>query len=77
MYASQLWRDFRKAYIRRWRVAYNFGCMAPYNLPWRVSARGVRKGRGGIEKKPLSLIFYKNFITFAKKINCFRILSAC
>jgi len=36
MYASQLWCEFRKAYIRRLRVAYNFGCKALYNLPWRA-----------------------------------------
>ena len=32
MYASQLWCDFRKAYIRRLRVAYNFGCRALYTF---------------------------------------------
>jgi len=38
--------------------------------------KGVRKGLGA--KHPLlSLIFYKNFITFAKKVNCFRILFGC
>ena len=37
----------------------------------RAYARGV-----GV-KKPLSLIFYKNVITCAKEINCFRILFAC
>jgi len=35
--------------------------------------KGVRNG--GLT--PLSLIYYKNFITCAKKINCFRILFAC
>jgi len=37
MYVSQLWCDFRKADIHRLHVAYNFGCSALYNLPWRVS----------------------------------------
>jgi len=37
MYVTQLWCDFRKAYIHRLLVAYNFGCNALYNLPWRVS----------------------------------------
>jgi len=37
MYASQLWCDFRKAYIHRLRVTCNFGCRALYNLPWRAS----------------------------------------
>ena len=31
----------------------------------------------GVKKKPLSLIFYKIFITCAKEIKCFRILFAC
>jgi len=39
--------------------------------------KGVRKGEGLGLKSPLSLIFYKNFITCAKDINCFRILFAC
>jgi len=29
--------DFRKAYIPWLRAAYNFGCRALYNLPWRAS----------------------------------------
>jgi len=37
MYASQLWCDFRKTYIHRLHVAYNFCCRALYNLPWRAS----------------------------------------
>jgi len=37
MFASQLWCDFRKAYIQILRVACNFGCKALYNLPWRAS----------------------------------------
>jgi len=36
---------------------------------------GVRKE--GFYTHPLSLIFYKNFITCAKGINCFRILLVC
>jgi len=35
------------------------------------------QGGVGVKKKPLSLIFYKNFITCAKDINCFRTLFAC
>ena len=31
------WCDFRKAYIPWLRAAYNFGCRALYNLPWRAS----------------------------------------
>ena len=38
-----------------------------------VSTKDVRKGGLGLTP-PLSLIFYKNFITLAKEINCFGIL---
>jgi len=38
--------------------------------------KGVRKGGLGVNP-PLSLIFYENFITCAKEVNCFRILFAC
>jgi len=31
------WCDFRKPYIPWLRAAYNFGCRALYNLPWRAS----------------------------------------
>ena len=34
MYASQLWCNFRKSCMQR---LCNFGCRAPYNLPWRAS----------------------------------------
>jgi len=37
MCASQLWCNFRKSCLQRLRVAYNFGCRALYNLPWRGS----------------------------------------
>ena len=37
MYASQPWCNFRKSCMQRLRAAYNFGCRALYNLPWRVS----------------------------------------
>ena len=36
-YASQLCCNFRKSCMQRLRVAYNFGCRALYNLPWRAS----------------------------------------
>jgi len=35
MYASQIWWNFRKSCMQRLRVAYNFGCRALHNLPWR------------------------------------------
>jgi len=38
--------------------------------------RAYAKGGLGL-KKPLSLIFYKNFITCTKGINCFRMLVGC
>jgi len=37
MYTSQLWCNFRTSCMQRLRVAYNFGCRALYNLPWRAS----------------------------------------
>ena len=37
IYASQLWCNFRKSCMQRLRVAYNFGCRARHNLPWRAS----------------------------------------
>ena len=37
MYASQLWCNFRKSCMQKLRVAYNFGCTAIYNLPWRAN----------------------------------------
>ena len=37
MYASLLWWNFRKSRMQTLRVAYNFGCRALYNLPWRAS----------------------------------------
>ena len=37
MYASQLWCNVRKLCMHRLCVAYNFGCRALYNLPWRAS----------------------------------------
>jgi len=40
MYASQLWCNFRKSYIQSLRVAYNFGCRAQYNLPWKAMVNG-------------------------------------
>jgi len=42
VYASQLWCNFRKSCMQRLRVAYNFGCIALYNLPWRVSDIAIR-----------------------------------
>jgi len=42
-----------------------------------VSIKGLCEGGIGIKKITLSLTFYKNFITCAKEINCFRIFSAC
>jgi len=41
-------------------------------LATRAYAREI-----GVEILPLNLICYKNFITCAKEINCFRILFAC
>jgi len=38
--------------------------------------QGRTQGGVGV-KNPLSLIFYKNFTAWTKKIDCFRILLAC
>jgi len=37
VYASQLWCNFRKSFMQRLSVAYNFGCRALDNLLWRKS----------------------------------------
>jgi len=39
-------------------------------------AKGVRKGLG-LGLTPLEFDILQNFITYAKEINCFRILFAC
>jgi len=36
-----------------------------------VLNKGVRKGGVGVKTPPLSLIFYKNFITFATRLSVF------
>ena len=36
-YKVIIWCNFRKSCMQRLRVAYNFGCRALYNLPWRAS----------------------------------------
>jgi len=41
MYASQFWRTFRKWCMQILHMAYNFGCRAPYNLPWRASVSSL------------------------------------
>jgi len=43
-----------------------------HNIAASVATKGVRKGGGvGINPPPLSLIFYKNFITFARRLSVF------
>jgi len=39
MHALQLWCNSRKSCVQRFRVDYNFGCRALYNLPWRASVK--------------------------------------
>jgi len=41
-----------------------------------ITIKGVRKEGVGVNPSPLSVVFYKNFIT-CTEINCFRILFAC
>jgi len=36
---TTIWCNFRKESMQRLRVAYNFGCRALYNLPWKASVR--------------------------------------
>ena len=43
-------------------------------LAWRADSLYLARGWG---YPPLSLIFYENFITCAKQINCFRKVFAC
>ena len=45
MYASQSCRNFRKSCMQRLRVAYDFGCRALYNLPWRASVSSLQVQR--------------------------------
>jgi len=49
-----------------------------WNYTWCFSyEQGRTQGFLGVDPPLLILMFYKNFITFAKEINCFRILFAC
>jgi len=64
-------------------LEYFRACLKAFEQLWCCSLLNCwlhwqgRTQRGVGLKKPLSLIFYKNFITCAKEINCFRILFAC
>jgi len=55
-------------------LAQDVGALSP-----RIQILQKYKGGLGLtpSTQPLSLIFYKNFITCAKEINCFRILFPC
>jgi len=50
----------------KWSVM-NVVCDA---MSWSVMNKGVRKGGVGVNP-PLSLIFYINFITFARRLSVF------
>ena len=63
MYASQLWYNFRKSSMQRLRVAYNFGCRALYNLPWRAS---VSNHRFNVTFLPLRLCYESTRTCFSK-----------
>ena len=59
-------------------LAYNCGCLIRLVAAAEHIYCGLRayaRGWGGVNP-PLSLKFYKNFITFTKDINCFYILFA-
>jgi len=64
VYASQLWCNFRKAYMQRMRVAYNFGFRALHNLPWRasVSSHQARRNIPTFEK-----LLWKSVYLFLKR----------
>ena len=47
------------------------------NLIVTITVKGVRKGRVLGLTPPLEHDIFQNFITYAKEINCFRILFAC
>jgi len=64
MYASQLLWDFRKAYIHSLRMAYNFGCRALYNLPWRAS---VSRHQVQCNIPPFEALLRKNVYLFLQK----------
>ena len=52
--------------------------LATEPMLWTVvceMTKGIRKG--GLGLTPLELDILQNFITFAKEIDCFRILFAC
>jgi len=53
--------------------------LVTYLCPTQIAptVKGVRKGRVLGLKPPLEHNILQNFITYAKEINCFRILFAC
>jgi len=63
MCASQLWCNFRKSCMQRLRVAYNFGCRAPHNLPWGAS---VSSTRFNVTFLPLRLCYENTRTCFSK-----------
>ena len=63
MYASQLWCNFRKSCMQRLSVAYNFGCRALYNLPWRAS---VSSHQVQCNILPLRLCYVNTSTRFSK-----------
>jgi len=72
MYASQLWCNFRKAYIQKLRVAYNFGCRALYNLPITLGAGLYATCRG---ERVLVVIRFN--VTFLPSRSCWEKMCTC
>ena len=62
--------------VERGENARNFSGAYEAQAIFLHTCNSVRKWGFGVNPL-LSLIFYKNCITWAKEINCFRILFAC
>ena len=70
MYPSQIWWNFRKSCMQRLRVAYNFGCRALYNVPWRASVSS--HDSSGWHLKALVFLY-----AFEESVDCHLLSSFC
>jgi len=66
MCASQLWWNCRKSCMKRLRVAYNFGCRALYNLPWRACVN-THDSSGSMEHPTFEAVLRKNMHLFLER----------
>ena len=69
IYASQLRCNFRKSCMQRLRVAYNFGCRALYNLPWRASVSSHQVQCNNVTFLPLLRKYKYLFLERCRKSN--------